>query len=109
MIFARALIWSEDEKRLVIVYLPRDEIKAAEEEIGGKLVTDPNLVRGLHRAFVRYMKIHGQAPDVVRCTIEPLRDFFYKRVSIKTLMDNFEATNCNLYFSKPRTITMMPN
>lgn len=104
MIYAKVLIWDEDEKRFVITYLPYDQIISAEEEMGGKLVVDPNLIRGLHIAFVRYMKEHGHAPDVVRCTIEPLMDFFYKRVSIKTPSGDFEATNCNLYFSKPRAI-----
>lgn len=108
MIWARTLVWSEDEKQFAAVYLPYNEIKAAEEEVGGKLVTDPNLVRGLHRAFIRHMRLRGRPPDVVRCTIEPLRDFFFKRVSIKTSDGKFRATSTNLYFVKPRAI-IMPN
>ena len=101
MIPINVLVWSEDEHRFVTIAFSKDQIRAAEQELGGILVKNPQLVRGLHIAFVRYMKERGHVPGVVRCEIEPLMDFHYKRVSITT-PGGVKPTNCNLYFSRPR-------
>lgn len=96
-------IWDPETGKFAKVLIPRSEIEKAEEETGGKLVTDPDLIRGLHLAFIRHLYLKGKAPDVVRCTVEPLTDFFFRRVAIAT-PGGMEPTRTNLYFRKPRII-----
>jgi hypothetical protein len=97
------IVWSTSDRAFFKVNLPVAEIRAAEEEMGAKLVEDPYLARILQTAFIDCLERNKRPPSVIRFNHMPLKDYFYRRLAIWA-PGGKQTTNCNLYFERPQAV-----